>query len=143
MFNWWKKRQEARNAPIFLGIRLDQNHYLGYTTIQYSNSSEKIISTCNVHFFVNKENHSKRYFKYDPDNIDFYNHSWILTVAELWRINEKYLHGPIREFPSKWLKEYMLEEYDAIWSDDKKLWIDNLENKIEYKKDNIIKVKFE
>jgi hypothetical protein len=142
MFSWWKKRREAKNASKFLGVRLDRNHYLGYTKISYTGDTKEPIYTCNIHFFVDKNDFTKRRYEYECENENqFYYHCWMIN-AKLWKLNERELYRPIRDFPSTWLKKYMLDEYNCVWSDDKKWWIDNLEDKIESKDDNIIKVNF-
>lgn len=142
MISWWKKRREAKNAPKFLGVRLDTNHYLGFATISYTNEEGKNTRTCNIHFFVDKNDFTKRIYEYEGEyEKQFYYHGWMVK-ARMWRLNEKELYFPVTTFQSKWLKKYMLDEYNCIWSDEKKWWIDNLVDKIESKEDNIIKVNF-
>ena len=125
-----------------MGVRLDKNHYLGYSKIRYIDEEDKERSCCLIHFFVNKEDHTKRKFVYDGSNeSDFYNHSWMIN-ARMWKINERELYRAVITFPSKWLREYMLQEYNNVWSDEKKWWTQNLEDKIENKQDNVITVNF-
>ena len=141
MFSWWKKRKQAKNAPKFMGVRTDINHYLGYSRITY-HDGDKETDWCLIHFFVDKNDHTKRQFAYDARNKSkFYDHSWMIN-AQLWKLNEKDLYKPIVTLPSKWLRQYMLEEYDSIWCDEKKWWIQNVEDKIESKQYNVITVKF-
>ena len=142
MFSWWKKSREDERAPKFMGVRLDKNHYLGYSKIRYIDEEDEERSCCLIHFFVNKEDHTKRKFVYDGSNeSDFYNHGWMIN-ARMWKINERELYRAVITFPSKWLREYMLQEYNNVWSDEKKWWVQNLEDKIENKQDNVITVNF-
>lgn len=142
MFSWWKKRREVKNAPKFMGVNLDKNHYLGYTNIKYVNTDGKTTRQCNIHFFVDKEDHTIRVYKFECENeSDFYYHPW-MTQARLWMLNEKELWYSIKTMPSKWLNQYMIDNYDSIWSEEKEWWEHNTKSKIESKEDNVIKVTF-
>lgn len=136
IWSWWKNRQEEKTAERFMGVRLDKNHYLGYSTISYYvDTKEKVTEQCHIHFFVSKEDESKRIFSYDTKDVErFKNHRWMIN-ARMWKLCEKEMYHYIHH-PSKYLQLYMAKEYDCEWSEEKKWWVESNDVKYQNALDN-------
>lgn len=120
-FDYFKKDKPPKN--IFYGFDLSTEYdYLGYSTIKYEfNNETQCLS--NVHFFVSKKDLNIR--KYHLEDNYFKNHTFIKDDVKLWQINEIDLYYPISDFPSNFLKKYMLKNYGYYWNCDENWWVSN------------------
>lgn len=63
--------------------------------------------------------------KYHLEDNYFKNHTFIKDDVKLWQINEIDLYYPISDFPSNFLKKYMLKNYGYYWNYDENWWVSN------------------
>lgn len=152
MFSWFRDRAKAKklyeqdlklalNAKRLHGVNLEKWHYLGYSEITYSFNDTKETINAHVHLFALKDDLSRRHYELVADNNyyfqKFLKHTWITVFAELWKAGEEELYQPVHS-PSRWLKDYMLEQHQHIWDTKKKWW----RKKIDSVEDNVIKLDF-
>lgn len=136
MIKWFRKRKAARQqflkdvassaeAPRLHGVNLVDWAYLGRTTVAYTNDLGKDEAT--VFSFCLREDTDKRKFVVIPHNKygDFDRHTWVMEHAALWKIGERELWATVSHEPSRWLKDYMLENHDDVWCDETSWWIKN------------------
>jgi hypothetical protein len=105
------------------GMDLEKWNYLGLNRITVVANVDKVgeleTGSATVYFFSEfLDDDSRKYIIIDhhPNSgRDYKNHPWILEVAEIWRIGEDALYRPIGENPSRYLQDYMLENYKAVW----------------------------
>lgn len=137
MFGWFKRRREAKRlyeedvelaeaAPRLHGVNLLEWQYLGRTVISYKDPDSDAVSSSATFFaFCGHEDTNKRHFVLIPHSkyISFDTHTWVLEHAALWEIGERNLWDVVVAEPSKWLRNYMLETFNEVWSQDVKWWV--------------------
>lgn len=137
MLKWFKDRREAKRqfeedvalaeaAPRLHGVNLNDWRYLGRTVISYVDHDTKAISaSATVFSFCAHEDTNQRHFVVIPHSkyTDFDTHTWVSEHAALWQIGERELWETIGAEPSRWLREYMLEKHDMLWSSDDSWWV--------------------
>ncbi len=147
------------NTNTIFGVDLEDWHYLGTCT------SPKTIST--VALFLSKSSNERMYVNFLNGGKKYYYNSmseysnWNHTTFEKWRIGERNIHDIFLSEPSKYLRKYMMDAYDHVWSREKEWWVPASDSekygnskqnqqeeteedkpKIEAVTDNVISVKF-
>ena len=120
MFGWFKKRKQTAPVRALHGFDLDQWHFLGRTTIQYSNSSNVVYSEADVFFFLNKTTAERRYVI--PAGKSWDHHNMVLGSIQLWSIGELGLITVIHK-PSQWLKQHVWDTRQYVWSEEQGWWV--------------------
>jgi len=116
MFGWFKKQNTLH------GFDLDQWHYLGKTEIRYVNKEDVVTERADVFFFLNKTTAERKYTI--PAGSIWNTHNMVIGRIQLWRIGEIALFSIIHQ-PSSWLKQYVWEKHQCVWSDEKSWWVSN------------------
>jgi len=135
MFSWYQKRRKARKqfemdiaaatvAPRLHGVNLVDWAYLGRTTIAYSDTNG-IKDEASVFSFCRRDDTDKRQFVVIPHSKygNFDRHTWLIEHAALWQIGERQLWATVANEPGQWLRDYMLEKYNEVWSADDNWWV--------------------
>lgn len=133
MFGWLKGKNKEKYVPnLFQGVDLNKWAYLGYARISYHDENKVETMSAKIMFFC-------AYASDDPDDLtlDIDTRKWVFSTASrdelfryhqfidqanLWRIGENDIFQLINP-PSQALKEYMLENYDSVWSTEKNWWV--------------------
>lgn len=125
MFGFFKKKKiQNKSSNSLHGFDLDIWNYLGYTTIRFVGDNDVVTSKATVFFFCKKDDYNKRsYYLQKTGYSSFDNHVWLYEVIPLWMCGEKSLYTIVRNEPSIFLKQYMLEHHDNEWCDETKWWI--------------------
>ena len=113
---------EEVSDNLFHGVDLDDWNYIGQNKITYTSKyMEQDIETgsATVFFFSEYGDDDTRKYvivcHYGGKGKDHKLHPWILKIADPWRIGELPLYRPVTENPGKYLQEFMLENYNAVW----------------------------
>ena len=119
--------RKVSEAPRLYGFNLDEWNYIGYTEISYTDSYNTLTHSAQVFFFISKDNEDQRRYviKCRAMKKDFQNHAWIIRNADLWAAGETEWYQPISDSPSKYTRDRILEEYNSVWSSEKRWWISN------------------
>lgn len=167
MFHWIKKAYAEYKASTALdnaknlhGVNLNEWNYLGRSKIKFVYSNSDAAEEAGVYLFCKVGDIHKRKYVIKPNDAGkymcdkFQNHPWISELADLWIIGEKDLYEPVKDEPSKFLKEYMKEHHDSVWSTEELWWVNAVKSvspppKTNKKKtnklstdDNVVKVDF-
>jgi len=122
MFEWLRSKRKVveDNRKMFFGHDLNEWNYLGRTTLSLTLDG-KGASSSDVFFFCAKGDMDDRSYYIVKESL-YEKHSWITGLAEPWRAGFKDVYLPIKDDPSPFLKQYMLEKYRAKWNEDDKWW---------------------
>lgn len=140
------------------GVNLNNWQYLGYSEIAYNYDKGERVDKANVFLFCGINDTSRRkYVVVTYPNLEdkFKVHPWITLHAELWRTCEKELYDSVNKEPSQYLRDKMLEDHSAVWSNETHWWVTNDTTKYASAKkkqtkkkeilpeeDNVVKVNF-
>lgn len=95
------------------GLSLDEWTYLGYSEIKFVNEAKETTSRSFLFFFSERKNeeNGKRIYVHAGSSAEYMkDHTFILTVAEIWMDSKTNLIRPIITRPSEWLEEEMQKE---------------------------------
>jgi hypothetical protein len=136
---FWFKRKDKNASPattltrepedkvILHGHDLDKWNYLGYTHCHYMDENGKIIGEYPIFLFAHKNNDKRRSYCIPNDAAGYVekNHRYVIKTVKPWAAGEGKVYGIISgktNKPSDYLKEYMLEHYNAEWNTDTNWW---------------------
>ena len=126
MFNWFKKKPapEKKHVPELHGYRLDEWEFLGVTPIEYVDDLKTSVATCEVFFFMKKNDPDWREITLTHKSkwASFKELPFVRLRAELWKANQLKIYESIN-IPSEYLKDYMLDVYSVEWSMEQKWWV--------------------
>lgn len=119
--------KKVHEAPRLHGYNLKEWNYLGYTEISIAYSDAGYKEVCQVFFFMDKEDEDVRQYvlKSKALHKDFKNHAWVTRNADLWAAAEIEWYQPISDNPSRYTRARILEEFNSVWSNEKKWWVSN------------------
>ena len=110
------------DAPVILhGHDLSKWHYLGNSSCHYTDKGKKI-STYPIFLFVSKTNDKRRSFYISPAAKT---HSFVERFIQPWAAGEGEVYVRIQgedNYPSDYLKAYMLDRFSAEWDDEAHWW---------------------
>lgn len=110
------------HADTLYGMDISRWEYLGMIKMGFTDSSTKV----NVACFLNKEDMIKRKAVLLEPRYEWHR-MWRIDIP-LWEHGEKPIYGYIN-VPSKYLKNYMLEVYSAVWDTETEWWIETDQSK--------------
>lgn len=134
---WFKDRSEAKrlvemdlefakNAARLHGVNLSEWRYLGRTVISYRDGgTNEITASATAFGFCGIDDTDRRQCVVVPHGRygSFDHHTWVSEHAALWKIGERNLWEIASSEPSQWLREYMLDKHDELWSTDDNWWV--------------------
>jgi len=117
--------------PVILhGHDLSKWNYLGYTRCTYVNEEGKTTGEHPIFLFVSKNNEKRRSYHIAGDVGGYVErtHPYILKSVMPWAAGEGEIYQHINSagnYPSDYLKEYMLDRFGAEWDTETNWWSTN------------------
>ena len=119
-------KEDKPEPVIFKGKNLDHWHYLGSNNIYFVDKEGNRDADTDVYFFLHKKTERRDFvvqsIKDHGKYSIFNNHPFVTKACELWKIKEYDLIALIRDQPSEYLKELLLEQHNAVWDPEEKWW---------------------
>lgn len=116
----------SKENKILYGVNLEDWNYLGNSVARYMEKT-KVTSTCDVHFFENKDETKRKWVLVGPSwkLESFKHHTFIEKQCELWRIGELGHYDVIFNYHSDRLINYMATKWDVPykWNKQSKRWV--------------------
>lgn len=102
-------------------------NYLGHTACSYVDESGKTTGVYNIFLFVDKKNEKRRSFCIPSDIYGHVakSHTYVNNSIKPWAAGEGNVYSHIngkRSRPSDYLKEYMLDAFNAEWDETTHWW---------------------
>lgn len=114
------------DAPVILhGHDLSKWHYLGHSNCRYVNDDGSLLTSYPIFLFVSKTDEKRRSYYC---SIAAKTHNFVETYVNTWAAGEGEVYTRIQgeqNYPSDYLKEYMLDRFGAVWDNDTYWWDTN------------------
>lgn len=129
IFNWFKRNKKSNSTEVDVDDKvilhrhdLSKWNYLGYTNCRYVDEDGKTLVSYPIFLFSSKTNNKRRSF-YCSSGAN--THNFIEKYIKPWAAGEKDIYTHIQgkdNYPSDYLKEYMLEHYNSEWDTQTNWW---------------------
>lgn len=123
-----KNRIPVLEEKVLLhGHDLSKWNYLGYTHCSYADEDGNTTSEYPIFLFADKKNDKRRSY-YISGDISGYvdkNHKYVNKYIKTWASGEGEIYQRIQgenNYPSEYLKQYMLEHYKSEWDSTTNWW---------------------
>ncbi len=111
------------DAPVILhGHDLSKWHYLGYSNCSYINEHKEKITSYPIFLFVSKKDEKRRSYHVSAGGKT---HAFVEKYIQTWAAGESEIYARIQgedNYPSDYLKAYMLDRFSAEWDDETNWW---------------------
>lgn len=132
----WFKRKDKNESPvttltrdpedkvILHGHDLAKWNYLGFTRCTYVDQNGNLKSEHTIFLFVSKNDEKRRSYYLASEYVEK-DHPYVNNHVKPWAVGEGEIYHLIKgegNYPSDYLKEYMLERFKCEWNTDTKWW---------------------
>lgn len=132
----WFKRKDKNDSPvttltrepedkvILHGHDLDKWNYLGFTRCTYVDENGNTTSEYPIFLFVSKNDMKRRSYHITSEHVEK-NHPYMNKNVKPWAVGEGEIYHLINgagNYPSDYLKEYMLDRFGAEWDTETNWW---------------------
>jgi hypothetical protein len=136
---WFKRNKNSKDIPATTTLKdvddpvilhdhdLTKWNYLGYTRCTYINEEGKTTGEYPIFLFVSKNNEKRRSYHIAGDDGGSVerSHPYIQKSIKPWSVGEGEIYHRINgegNYPSDYLKEYILDKFDAEWDEESNWW---------------------
>lgn len=136
MLGWLKRKSktekvqalpEPADKVILHGHDLSKWNYLGYTECHFIDENKTVTGRYPIFLFVDKNNEKRRSYFLSAANPEYVEtrHTYVSKSLKPWAAGEGNIYQLINTeqgAPSDYLREYMLERFNAEWDPDTHWW---------------------
>jgi hypothetical protein len=133
---WFNRNKNSKDIPATATLKdvddpiilhkhdLARWNYLGYTRCCYTDENGNIQSEYPIFLFASKNDEKRRSYHIDSEYVEK-NHPYINKSVKPWAVGEGEIYHLIKHegnYPSDYLKEYMLDRFSAEWDAETHWW---------------------
>ncbi len=133
---WFKRNKNSKDIPATVLLKevddpvilhehdLAKWNYLGYTRCCYIDENGNIQSEYPIFLFASKDDEKRRSYYIDSEYVEK-NHQYVNKSVKPWAVGEGEIYHLIKgegNYPSDYLKEYMLDRFSAEWDAETNWW---------------------